>query len=60
MFLCAFLPYPASDVVTQEDVPAGTFDKMFASLDYAKLAEINDTFHLMDFICEFYSNHIMS
>jgi len=60
VFLCAFLPYPVNDVITQEDIPAGTFEKMFVSLDYAKLKEINDTFHLMDFILEFYSNQIMS
>ncbi|EAS04845.2 Sm protein (macronuclear) [Tetrahymena thermophila SB210] len=60
IFLCSLLPYPVDDIITQQDIPEGTFEKIFEKLDYDKLAEVKDFNQLIEFILDFYSNSLMN
>lgn len=58
LFLCAFLPYPTVGVISSDDIPADTFENLFEKLDYAKLATVKDFVNLIEFIVDFYSDHL--
>lgn len=59
IFLCTLLPYPSEGVICAEDLSSGCYDKMFEKLDYSKLSKVKHFNGLIEFVLEFYSEHLM-
>ncbi|EGR26947.1 TPR repeat protein [Ichthyophthirius multifiliis] len=59
IFLCIYIPYPTENIISQQEIPDGTFEKIFDKMNYDNLMKVQSYQDLINFTLDFFSNVIM-